>query len=400
MPLPEDAMLEKRYRIDGLIAHGGMGAIYRALDTNLKIPVAIKENFFTTPQAIEQFKQEALILARLRHTSLPRVLQHFTQGGRQYLVMEFIEGDNLWEQIKNQGKTFSEDNALLWIDRICEAVIYLHRQSPPIIHRDIKPQNIKLMPDGQVILVDFGVAKKGSVETATATGARGVTPGFSPPEQYSDSRSSPASDVYALGATLYALLTGIRPPDSISLAIGAAKYVPPNQYNPDISDEVVEAINWAMQISPADRPQSVEGWRHSLPGITSKPPTYLPEKELFLSEDISDELDGLDIHERVPSDALEPLLTEEHIEDKESEIEEVGIQSEPDSSMRICPQCSSVNPSEMRFCENCGTKMEIPDSIAEEEIHEELDVERICKNCGSKNPSGMRFCEDCGHRLN
>ncbi|MCJ7623471.1 MAG: serine/threonine-protein kinase [Anaerolineaceae bacterium] len=400
MHLPAGGVLEKRYQIENLIAHGGMGAIYRAFDTNLKIPVAIKENFFTTPQAIEQFKQEALILARLRHTSLPRVLQHFSQEGRQYLVMEFIEGVNLWEQIKSQGKNFSEEKALLWIDRVCDAVAYLHSQTPPIIHRDIKPQNIKLMPDGQVILVDFGVAKKGSVEAITATGARGVTPGFSPPEQYSGGGSSPASDIYALGATLYAFLTGVRPPDSVSLAIGAAEYIPPNQYNPNISNEAVEAIDWAMQINPKDRPQRVDEWRQSLPGITSKNYSYLSEKELLGLDGIKEEIIAQTDQESEPPDALEPIQPDEYIQDQKLQIEDADVHPKSESLKRICPQCSFENPSEMRFCENCGSKLLAVGSTAEKKMHEKEDAELICKRCSSKNPSEMRFCEECGHRLN
>jgi serine/threonine protein kinase/photosystem II stability/assembly factor-like uncharacterized protein len=267
MPLPEDTFLENRYRIDGLLAHGGMGAIYRAFDTNLNTPVAIKENFFQTPQAINQFKREALILARLRHPALPRVTHHFSFEGQQYLVMDFVEGKNLWEIVKKQGYPLEENQAINYMVQVCEAVSYLHRQTPPIIHRDIKPQNIKITPDDRAILVDFGIAKESAPGSRTQTGAQGVTPGFSPPEQYSGMGTTPASDVYSLGSTLYAVLTGKKPPDSVSLMVGGAKFRTPDEINVKLSHEVSQAIVDAMQVKPDDRPKSVAAWQKELEAI-------------------------------------------------------------------------------------------------------------------------------------
>ena len=136
MPLIQGDIVDDRYRVDDLLAYGGMSAVYRAYDTNLQVEVAIKENYFHTPQAIEQFKREARVLAKLRHVGLPRVLQHFIHEGQQYLVMEFMEGANLWEMVKQRGKPFTESQTLDRMDKVCEAAQYLHSQSPPIIHRD------------------------------------------------------------------------------------------------------------------------------------------------------------------------------------------------------------------------------------------------------------------------
>jgi len=264
MTLPEDTILENRYRIDRLLAHGGMGAIYRAFDTNLKTSVAIKENFFQTPQSIRQFEQEALILARLRHPGLPRVSHHFSFEGQQYLVMDYIEGKDLWEIVKEQAEPIEERQALEFMIQVSDAVQYLHQQDPAIIHRDIKPQNIKITPSNQAVLVDFGIAKVGGADARTRTGAQGVTPGFSPPEQYSKEPTTPVSDVYALGATLYAVLTGKKPPDSISLLVGGAKFEPPNIINPNLSKQVSQAIEKAMKPQPADRTQSAAAWKKEL----------------------------------------------------------------------------------------------------------------------------------------
>ncbi|MFC1975840.1 serine/threonine-protein kinase, partial [Chloroflexota bacterium] len=267
MPLPDDAILENRYRIDGLLAQGGMGAIYRGFDTNLNTPVAIKENFFQTPHAKNQFKREALILARLRHSALPRVTHHFSFEGRQYLVMDFIEGENLWEIVKQQNRPLEEKQALNYIVQVCRAVYYLHQQRPPIIHRDIKPQNIKITPDDQAILVDFGIAKQGTADSRTQTGAQGITPGFSPPEQYGGMGTTSASDIYSLGATLYAVLTGKKPPDSVSLMVGGRKFKPPDEINTSLSRRTSQAIIQAMQVKPADRPSSVIAWQKELEAI-------------------------------------------------------------------------------------------------------------------------------------
>ncbi|MCB0211056.1 MAG: protein kinase [Anaerolineae bacterium] len=285
MPLIENTILENRYRIEGLLSQGGMGAIYRAFDTNLKTPVAIKENFFQTAHSIQQFQQEALILARLRHPSLPRVIHHFSFNRKQYLVMDFIAGEDLWEIIQKQGQPLDERQALTYMVQVCKAVSYLHRQAPPIIHRDIKPQNIKITPDNQAVLVDFGIAKVVETDSRTHTGAQAFTPGFSPPEQYSGAGTTLRSDIYALGATLYAILLGKKPPDSISRMVGNSNYHPPHLLNPSLSRAVSGAIEHAMQIQAARRPASVEVWRKELEAILADATVFpSPATEEVLEE--------------------------------------------------------------------------------------------------------------------
>lgn len=288
MTLPEDTILENRYRIDGLLSHGGMGAIYRAFDTNLSTPVAIKENFLQSAHYVTQFKKEALILARLRHPALPRVIHHFSFEGQQYLVMDFIEGKNLWEIVQSRGQPLKEKEALDYAIQVCQAVDYLHRQTPPIIHRDIKPQNIKITPEGRAMLVDFGIAKQVIDDKhRTEAGAQGVTAGFSPPEQYSGSGTTPTSDIYSLGATLYAVLTGKKPPDSLSLLRNKVKFVPPDIINPRLSQDVSKAIAYAMQPKPVDRPQFVAEWQHMLEKITrAAPPSEPDEKAALVSASV------------------------------------------------------------------------------------------------------------------
>ncbi len=293
MTLPDDTILENRYRIDSLLAHGGMGAIYRGFDTNLSTPVAIKENFFQTPQHVAQFKQEALILARLRHPALPRVSHHFSFEGQQYLVMDFIEGDNLWEIVEQRGEPLGEKEALDYIIQVCHAVGYLHRQTPPIIHRDIKPQNIKITPEGKAMLVDFGIAKQ-VVDDASRTesGAQRVTSGFSPPEQYSGSGTSPVSDIYSLGATLYAVLTGQKPPDSVGLLVSKGQFKAPNLINTKLSSNVSESIVYAMQPKAPNRPQSIIIWQRGLEEIAGATVLADQDKETTMISVTNPQLDA------------------------------------------------------------------------------------------------------------
>ena len=221
MPHKTGHILNNRYRIVSLLGQGGMGAVYRAWDINLNKPAAIKENLDTSSKAQEQFIREAQILARLSHPHLTRVTDYFfipDQG--QYLVMDYIEGKDLGSMLDKRG-IIPESQALGWTYQICDALTYLHNQPSPIIHRDIKPANIKIRPDGKAILVDFGIAKVYDPELSTTVGARAVTPGYSPPEQYGMASTDPQSDIYSLGATLYHLLTGHVPPESVHRIAGS-----------------------------------------------------------------------------------------------------------------------------------------------------------------------------------
>ena len=263
MALSTGQIINNRYRIVKLIAHGGFGAVYRAWDLSLKGPCAVKENYDTTPAAQSQFQDEASLLFNLRHPNLPGVYDHFvipSQG--QYLVMEYIEGEDL-EQILEQNSPLLERQAVEWISQICDSLTYLH--SRPIIHRDIKPANIRITPEGQAILVDFGIAKSYDPLKKTAKGARGVMPGYSPPEQYGQGGTDERSDIYALGATLYTLLTGQVPPDSIALL---NKNTPPmktaRQQNQRVSVRVSDTIQKAMQLKHAERFRNVDNFRQAL----------------------------------------------------------------------------------------------------------------------------------------
>src|SRR6266508_1571322 len=273
MTLERGALLHKRYRIVEILGQGGMGSVYRAVDENLGVDVAVKENLFTTDEYARQFRLEAVILANLRHANLPRVTDHFVIGDQgQYLVMDYIEGEDLRQRMERMGN-ITEDEAILIGAALCDALAYLHTRKPPILHRDIKPGNVKITPDGHIFLVDFGLAKVLHGSQATTTGARAMTPGYSPPEQYGTARTDPRTDIYSLGVTLYAALSGIIPEDGLARAIDNTQLTPLRKRNSKVSRRLAASIEKAMGIDPADRFQNADDFKRTLLG--SKTTTQL-----------------------------------------------------------------------------------------------------------------------------
>lgn len=271
MTLDKNTLLHNRYRIIEILGQGGMGSVYRAVDENLGVEIALKENLFTTDEYARQFRLEAVILANLRHPNLPRVSDHIVLGDQgQYLVMDFIEGEDLRYRMERLGM-LTEDDAVHIGASICDALTYLHTRKPPILHRDIKPGNVKISPDGHIFLVDFGLAKVyQNSSQATTTGARAMTPGYSPPEQYGTARTDPRTDVYSLGATLYAALSGVIPEDGLARAMDNAQLTPLRKRNTKVSRRLAAAIEKAMAVDPSDRFQTSEEFKKTLLSAKSK----------------------------------------------------------------------------------------------------------------------------------
>jgi serine/threonine-protein kinase len=266
--LQPNQVLRQRYQIRALIGQGGFGAVYQAVDLNLARDCAVKENLDASVPAQQQFQREAQMLTRVRHPNLPQIWDYFIEpSGQQYLVMEFVAGTDLQTLVQTRG-ALPEAHALAWINQILDALDYLHAQNPPIIHRDIKPANIIINAQGRAMLVDFGIAKMYIPGRITTTGARGVTPGFSPPEQYGGG-TDPRSDLYALGATLYAVLTRAMPPESPMLAVGHATLIAPRQLAPQISLNTEAVILRAMQAHPTNRFQSAREMKMALATTTA-----------------------------------------------------------------------------------------------------------------------------------
>ncbi len=262
--LERGALLHKRYRIIDILGQGGMGSVYRAVDENLGVDVAVKENLFFTDEYARQFRLEAVILANLRHPNLPRVTDHFViEGQGQYLIMDYIEGEDLRQRME-QNRPISEEEAILVGAAMCDALQYLHTRKPSIIHRDLKPGNVRITPDGRIYLVDFGLAKLVNGSQATTSGARAMTPGYSPPEQYGTARTDARTDIYSLGATLYATLSGIIPEDGLARAMDNIKLTPLRKRNPKITRKLTATIEKAMAVRPEERFQTAEEFKQAL----------------------------------------------------------------------------------------------------------------------------------------
>ncbi|MGD0173228.1 MAG: protein kinase [Anaerolineales bacterium] len=282
MSLEKGYLLYGRYRIESVLGRGGMGSVYQALDENLGIQVAVKENLFTTEEYARQFRREATILAGLRHPNLPRVTDHFVIAGQgQYLVMDFIDGEDLRSRI-DKGNLPNERQTVDWARQICDALHYLHNRQPPVVHRDIKPGNIRITPDGRAVLVDFGLARLMEGPTTT-TGAKAMTPGYSPPEQYGASRTDVRTDIYALAATMYTLLTGSMPEDGLERALGQKSLTPIRTRNPKVTGAVASTIEKALEVLPENRYQLIGDFQKALtlalPPAVQTPAVSAPPKK-------------------------------------------------------------------------------------------------------------------------
>jgi len=264
MPLTLNTILQGRYRIIRQLGQGGMGTVYEAIDARLNSLVAIKECLNENDEGWKAFEREANLLANLRHPSLPKVTDHFVEGNKQFLVMEFIQGADLAKLLALRGRAFPPEEVLRWGQIVLNALVYLHRRNPPILHRDIKPSNLKIDEDGELFLLDFGLAKgaAGQMPTlVTSRSVRGYTPVYSPIEQIFGKGTDVRSDLYALGATLYHLMTNVVPID------GPTRYMaieedqpdplqPADEVNPEVPHSVAAVLSQAMSINRKHRPAS------------------------------------------------------------------------------------------------------------------------------------------------
>ena len=272
--LAPETILQSRYRIVRLLGQGGMGAVYEAIDERLDTMVALKETLFADERLRKQFEREARLLARMHHPALPRVSDHFAEGDGQFLVMQFIPGDDLSQMMARKQGPFPADQVLTWGDQLLDALDYLHTQDPQIIHRDIKPQNLKLTARGQIILLDFGLAKgqTGGISVVTTSASIfGYTPNYAPLEQIQGLGTDARSDIYALSATLYHLMTAVKPPDALTRAAALVNaqpdpLAPANEISRAIGPEVANVLARAMSQNREQRYPTAAAMRAALKG--------------------------------------------------------------------------------------------------------------------------------------
>ena len=290
--LAPKTVLKHRYLVIKQLGQGGMGAVYEAVDQRLNSTVALKETLFTDERLRRQFEREAQLLARLRHPALTRVIDHFSESDGQFLIMDYIEGEDLSELLQRTGQPFSLAQVLQWADQLLDALDYIHTQSPPVVHRDIKPQNLKLAGRGQIILLDFGLAKGNTGQQTTVTTTRsvlGYSLSYAPLEQLLQvethwvemlsvsnaaeverilsSGTDPRSDLYSLSATLCHLLTGKAPTNAPTraLSIWAGRADPlVAGLGERAPHHIATVLARAMALSPQQRYATAAEMRHAL----------------------------------------------------------------------------------------------------------------------------------------
>jgi Protein kinase domain len=324
-PLPVGTIVGKRYLVQGYIGGGGFGHIYKAYDTVLGHRRALKEAFFRDQLTQHQFRLEAEFVLNARHPNLVRGYAVFEEAGRFYLVMDYVDGHTVEEltisHIRATGRVLPEAQILAWIIPVCDALHALHGQPRPIIHRDVKPANIKLTKGGVPVLIDLGLAKLYVQGTNTIGAALAFTPGYAPPEQYQATGATDRrTDVYGLGATLFYLLTGYQPTEAPA-RLTAQALPAPRALNPALDARTEAAILKAMALDPNERHQTA----------------------LDLMADLQRARAAL-------ADTPAPFV--------------VAAAARPVERLIPCGRCSTGNPQAARFCMRCGAALAAGDTGA------------------------------------
>ena len=404
--LPQGTVLHGRYRIERALGSGGFGHVYVSVDLRTNQQYAIKEYLVAGANGKAQLEHEARVLSQLHHPSLPAFQDAFDERGRYYVVLGYIEGSDLTDLIRvvrQRNEVVALARILTWIISICDAVTFLHNQNPPVIHRDIKPDNIRITPDGTAILVDLGNAK------ATADGARTLffirhqgTPGYAPLEQYpGGSGTDTRSDVYALGGTLYFALTTHEPPSvstrnqsiqqnlpdsptlqeqlaqnppETSLAPGAvrqfrlgvtkpAKPAPRHSRHlaqlgtlpPELLERLNKIIKKAMAMKPKDRYQSVAEMSNDLKLVLAALPSSTQPPTMNYVRPVDPHSTQPDLPQLFESMQNAPAAADQASRDiSATPLAPQQQSSEAPVSINRCPQCNAEVRRQATFCPQCG----------------------------------------------
>lgn len=431
--VPSGTVLNERYRIERVLGSGGFGHVYLALDQSLNQPFAVKEYLVSGPSGQEQLMHEANVLSQLHHPNLPAFHDAFHENGRYYVVLNYIEGNDLTDIIRNATQKRNDvvpiSQVMAWILATCDAVYFLHRQQPPVIHRDIKPDNIRIMPNGIAILVDLGNAK------AAADGARTLffirhqgTPGYAPPEQYpGGSGTDTRSDIYALGGTLYFALTGQEPPsvstrnqcmqqgqpDLPSLQEVLSKNPREDEVNPAkqfrlgvskpskpaprhsrhlaqlaiLSPVALSQLNLviqkAMAMRPRERYQSIADFANDLQKVVELMPTspalsyntqpggpgqnpYKTQPDLPMVYDMIQQAKAVQTQQH--DDELSTRLRTSNAQQVQSMITPSEPPTTPPVTQEACPHCGAPHKVGASFCPRCGRPLRHEQGISHTDV--------------------------------
>lgn len=398
--VPSGTILQGHYRIERVLGSGGFGHVYLAIDLETNQQYAVKEYLVSGTSGQEQLNHEATVLSQLHHPNLPAFLDAFHERGRYYVVLNYIEGNDLTDLVRiarQRNDIIPLPRIMEWLLSICNAVLFLHSQHPPVIHRDIKPDNIRITPNGTAILVDLGNAK------SAADGARTLffirhqgTPGYAPQEQYpGGGGTDERSDVYALGGTLYFALTAHEPPsvstrnqsiqqgqvDLPSLQeqlaknpledspeanaarqfrLGISKPAKPAPRHskhlaqlgtlpPEVLARLNILIQRAMAMKPKDRYPSVAEFAHDLKRVLDALPAA--PAQVATSH-------PLDPHSTQPD---LPMLYDSMQAAKDAGDQDVVAQAATpgasSSVLQYCPRCNTPLVPKAAFCPRCGTSL-------------------------------------------
>ncbi|GCE12738.1 serine/threonine protein kinase [Tengunoibacter tsumagoiensis] len=405
--VPSGTVLHGRYRIERVLGSGGFGHVYLAIDLTSNQQCAVKEYLVSGASGQEQLKHEATVLSQLHHPSLPAFEAAFIERGRYYVVLNYIEGNDLTDLVRittrQRNEVIPTAQILHWMLAICDAVTFLHQQQPTVIHRDIKPDNIRITPSGTAVLVDLGNAK------AAADGARTLffirhqgTPGYAPPEQYPGGSGTDArSDIYALGGTLYFALTSQEPPSvstrnqsiqqgvpdlptlqdhlnnnppeespeanaarQFRLGVTKPQKPAPRHSNhiaqlgtlpPEILQQMTAVIHKAMAIKPKYRYQQVAELAQDLRRITAKlPPASPPPSKPRKVDPHSTQPDLAELYEAIQD-------AKQNAQQPDSGTQPMG----PNNGAHgpVCPRCGSAVQPRAGFCPRCGASLSSPHHI-------------------------------------
>lgn len=376
--------LQGRYQIIRKLGAGGYGSVYLAEDLRLRgRQVAVKELSDPSPQAQQLFKQEAQVLAALDHPGLVRVSDFFNEGRSSYLVMDYIAGRDLLDLVldaEKQRQHLPLDKVIDWMIQVCDAVAYLHHQQPPIIHRDIKPNNVRLTQKDRAILVDFGIAKI-DPKAKTQVMAKAVSQGFSPPEQYGagGSGTDTRSDVYALGATLYCLLTLTPPPDSFERLMRGAPLPSLRSRNPKVSAALEQVVLRAMAVEIGQRYPDAGELLAALQAATGRPVTRLPTTTAARRPLVSPA--AAQPTPVPPLRSSSPSAVESAVPSSTPTPPRPSTESKASTPGVSCTRCGALVRLGARFCPQCGQTM---------------DTGPRCPKCALPYRPGARFCAKCG----
>jgi serine/threonine protein kinase len=423
--VPSGTILHGRYRTDRVLGSGGFGHVYLAFDLMTNQQCAVKEYLVTGASGQEQLKHEARVLSQLHHPNLPAFLDTFMERGRYYVVLSYIEGDDLTDLVRltrQRNEAIPIAQLLNWTLSICDGVMFMHSQRPPVVHRDIKPDNIRITPNGTAVLVDLGNAK-----TVAADGARTLffirhqgTPGYAPPEQYPGGTGTDArSDVYALGSTLYFALIAAEPP-SVSTRNQAIQQGQPDlptlqdhlaSNPPEESREVHEARQFRLGVSKPAKPAP----RHSkhiaqlgtlppeilnaLNRITQKSMALRPKDRYQYVADFANDLKNVIAAFPKPATATklkDPNSTQPDLAEiydtlqaakgqpnqpQPANMPQSPIQPNSGNATMVCPRCQNPLAQNAAFCPRCGTPLRQSNNIMSNSApHASVNIAQTDKN--------------------